>query len=141
MIEGFINITDDGQIENLKGFLKKAATLKPGRHYFKIEPKNKRTLPQNAWLHAILPEIAKRLYDLGWYDIKTPNDAKKFIKALFFRKVITNGKISQEIVEDTSDTSKEDFTERAEEIIAWCWEYLNLNVAPPGKQVKMYQHE
>lgn len=137
MVEGYVNI-ENGVIQNFHAFQQKVATLKDGRHYFKLEPKNKRTLSQNAWLHAILPDMVKPLQDLGWYEIRTSVDVKKFIKSLFFRKTITNGTLTQEIVEDTSDTSKEDFTERAEAIIVWASDYLGIDIAPPGKQTTLY---
>lgn len=136
-IEKFIQVKG-GLIENPFAVTKQIADLPDGRYLLKIEPKNKRSLNQNAWLHAILPDMVKPLQDLGWYEIRTAGDVKKFIKSLFFRKTMTNGTQTQEIIEDTSDTSKEDFTERAEAIIVWASDYLGIDIAPPGKQTTLY---
>lgn len=139
-IERFIYVKD-GLIENPFAVTKQIADLPDGRYLLKIEPKNKRSLNQNDWFHAILPDVQKALYNLGWYEVNTPAKAKLFLKSLFFRKEITNGEIRQEIIEDTSDTSKEDFNERAEQIIAWAQEYLGIDIAPPGKQTTLYKEQ
>lgn len=110
--------------------------LPPGKYKVSIENDDQRTGQQNKWIHAILPEITIALRDLGWDDIKTTEDAKDFIKTMFFKKKITNGSEEVEVIQGTSKTSKLDFSEKAEEIIRWAAEYLGIVVAPPGEALK-----
>src|SRR5690348_869539 len=123
MSEFFVTIAK-GEISNKMTVRKQFENLEDGKYKVKITKASKRTLQQNDWLHAILPEIVKGLRDVGYYEVKTNEDAKRVIKSLFFKKTITNGVNDIDIVEDTSATSKVDFTERAEEIIIWCADYL-----------------
>lgn len=133
-----VNIRE-GKIDNPKTIKKAFDELKDGRYKVDIKKSNKRTLLQNAWFHAILPDIVKGLQDAGYSEVKTTDDAKLVIKALFFKKIITNGIEEISVIEGTSETSKENFIERADEIIRWAQEYLNINVAPPNKQFEFFE--
>lgn len=112
-------------------------SLPDGTYRVTIESTDKRSVQQNAWIHAILPYIVQGLRDMGFSEVKNPNDAKAVIKALFFKKKITNGIEEIEVIEGTSQQSKIDFTEKADDIIRWASEYLGINVAPPGKQLEI----
>lgn len=136
MSEFFVTIAK-GEISNKRTVKARFDELQDGRYKVKITKSSKRSLAQNDWLHAILPEIVEGLRDKGFNDVKTTDDAKAVIKALFFKKTISNGIEDIPIIEDTSATSKEDFIERSEEIIKWAIEYLNIDVAPPGKQTEL----
>lgn len=131
---------EDGKITNkktVKGFF---TLLDDGRYKITIQKSNKRTLQQNNWLHAVLPDILDGLRNMGYNELKTNEDAKTVVKALFFKKTITNGIEEIEVIEDTSKTSKEDFVDRANQIITWAKEYLGIDIAPPLKQVEMFAH-
>jgi hypothetical protein len=134
--ELFISVRD-GKIVNRQAVANLFPSLADGRYLITVESKNSRSLDQNNWFHAILPEILEGLRNVGYMEVKTTKDAKNFLKSMFFRKKISNGNDEFEIVQDTSDTSKEDFTQRAEEIIIWAADYLGIDVAPPGKQTSM----
>ena len=78
------------------------------------------------------------LREAGYDDIKTNEDAKDLIKTLFFKKQITNGTETIEVIQGTSKTSKLDFTQKADEIIRWATEYLQIDIAPPEKQLEVF---
>lgn len=90
MSKEFIINKSDGKLakESLEGYLE---AIEDGRYKVIVEKANKRTLNQNSWFHAALPEIQRGLYDAGYNDVKTPEDAKDVVKSLFFKKPITNG--------------------------------------------------
>lgn len=104
-----------------------------GSYRIKLQSTRKRTLPQNKWLHAILPHVLKGLQDVGYIDIRTTRQVKAVLKAIFFKKEVSNGIETITIIEDTSDTDVYDFAERAEEIILWGKDYLSIDIAPPDK--------
>lgn len=138
MISAFIHIVNS-KIQNPKTVRKLFSDLTDGRYLIEIKKSNKRTLAQNAWLHAILPDIVKALRDAGYSDVRTTDHAKAIIKSLFFKKSVSNGIEEITVIEDTSETSKEIFSERADEIIRWAHEYLNINVAPPNTQFEFFE--
>lgn len=121
--------------KKLNTFLEKA---EPGRYMVKVIPYKHRSLPQNAWLHSVLPEIAQGLREAGYNEVKDEEDAKAVIKSLFFKKAITNGIDTVEVIEGTSAQSKINFAEKADDIIRWASEYLNLDIAPPDTQLTAF---
>lgn len=129
----------DGKIQNPKTIRRLFDDATDGRYRVELKKSNKRTLLQNAWFHVILPDIVKGLQDAGYSEVKTNDDAKLVIKALFFKKIITNGIEEISVIEGTSETSKENFIERADEIIRWAQEYLGINVSPPNTQFEFFE--
>lgn len=137
----FICYIENGEIKNKQSVKKEFDRLADGRYKITIQKSNHRTLQQNAWLHAVLPDILKGLRDMGYNDLRTVDDAKQVVKTLFFKKIVTNGVEQIEVIEDTSKTSKEIFIERADQIINWAKEYLGIDVAPPLKKFEMFDYE
>ena len=129
---------ESGQIKNKTALRKAFDNLSDGRYKMTIVKSNKRSLQQNNWLHAVLPDILKGLREVGYNELRTTEDAKQVVKALFFKKMVSNGIEEIEIIEDTSKTSKEVFMERADRIITWGREYLNIDIAPPFKQIECF---
>ena len=122
---------------NIKAYKQYLNDLPAGRYKIKVENEDQRTGQQNRWLHSVLPEIKLGLNNIGYDDVKTNEDAKDVIKALFFKKEVSNGSETIEVIQGTSKTSKIDFTSKAEEIIRWCSEYLGIDVAPPDHQLEI----
>lgn len=137
MVEFFIYKTD-GKFTN-KALSRHLEELKDGKYKIEIKKADKRTLTQNAWFHAVLPQIKDALVDIGYKEVKNEDDAKAVVKALFFKKVITNGVESIEVIEGTSEQSKINFAEKADEIIRWGFEYLGIDIAPPNKQMEVWE--
>lgn len=136
MQEFYINKTK-GQFTN-NGKLKEHLALLPdGRYLVTVKSSKVRSLQQNAWFHAILPEILHALRDIGYNDIRTTEDAKDFVKSIFFRKKVSNGIDTVEVIEGTSEQSKLNFAEKAEDIIIWAQTYLGIDIAPPAEQLEM----
>lgn len=135
----FIISKSGKDFRNTKAWKEHIASLPDGRYQITIRSMKSRSLPQNAWFHAILPDVLAALRDIGYNDVRTTEDAKAFIKAIFFRKKISNGVDTVEIIEGTSEQTKENFMEKAEDIIIWGRTYLNIDIAPPAKQFELYE--
>ena len=137
--EIYIRINDSKQWNNTKVLWDYLRTLGNGKYKITISKATKRTLAQNDWFHSILPLIRDGLRDAGYNEIRTNEDAKDFVKSLFFSEEISNGIETMKIVRGTSETSKLDFASRAEDIIIWAQTYLGIDVAPPGKQFEFFE--
>lgn len=131
----------NGEWRNVKAMKEHWDSLPDGRYVVKIKSTQKRSLPQNAWFHAILPDIVEGLRDIGYNEVRTTEDAKDIIKALFFKKTVSNGSESIEVIEGTSEQSKINFAEKAEDIIFWAYQYLGIDIAPPEKQFDLYEEK
>lgn len=125
---------------NTKAFEQYKKDLPPGRYIIKIENEDKRTPQQNRWIHAVLPDILMGLRNKGFGEVKTTEDAKDVVKGLFFKDKVSNGIETIEVVKGTSKTSKLDFTAKADEIIKWAAEWLEIDIAPPEKQLEVFEN-
>lgn len=130
-----------GQLIN-KYSVKKAFDLKDGAYELKITKRSKRSLPQNAFFHAILPDIQKGLYDVGYREVKTPEDAKEIVKYLFLKRKVRNEETDEEIiiVKKTSELNKEEMSVFIDEVIQWAAEYLSITIYSPNEQSR-FQYE
>ena len=124
---------------NIKAYKQYLNDLPQGRYKVVVTQVHQRSLQQNSWIHAILPDLVLALRYAGYSEVKTTEDAKDIVKALFFKKEITNGTETIEVIQGTSKTSKLDFTTKAEEIIRWASEYLGIDVAPPSEQTEIFK--
>lgn len=134
-MEFIIEKQDNKLWRNIKAYKQYLNDLPAGRFKIIVQPIDKRTNQQNSWLHAVLPEILMGLRNLGYDEVKTSEDAKDIVKAIFFKKEISNGSETIEVIQGTSKTSKLDFSTKADEIIRWAAEYLGIDIAPPGDQL------
>jgi hypothetical protein len=124
-----------GKWENTKAWKKQLDSLPDGNYKVTIVSTKKRSLQQNAWFHCVLPEIRQALRDAGYDEVRTDQDAKDVVKSLFFKKTVSNGIEDITVIEGTSEQSKVNFAEKADEIIRWASEYLGIDVAPPETQL------
>ena len=127
----------NGVIENKLQVAKVFKSLEDGNYTISLQPTRKRTLNQNSWFHAVLPDILQGLRDVGYNDVRNEDDAKEVVKALFFKKKVTNGIEEIEVIEQTSKTEKYPFAEKADQIITWAKDYLGIDIAPPAKQFEI----
>lgn len=134
----FICYIENDSIKNKSTVKKYFDQLNDGRYKVTIQKSNKRSLNQNSWLHAVLPDILQGLREVGFNEVRTTEDVKSILKEMFFKKPVTNGVETFFVTEGTSETSKEVFIDRANQIITWAKEYLGIDVAPPFKQIEIF---
>ena len=126
---------------NIKAYKQHLNDLPPGRYKIIVENEDKRTLQQSKWFHAVLPDILKGLRDIGFDEVKTTEDAKDIVKGIFFKKQVSNGSETIEVVQGTSKTNKLDFASRADDIIMWASTYLGIDIAPPDHQLQVFDKD
>ena len=134
----------DGEIVNKKAVRAAWDSTPPnGRFVMKIEDKNKRSLPQNAYYWScVVPLVKDGLRDAGYDEIKTEEDAHEVMKHLFLRQQIGSEKKGGEVLEFTRSTThltKETFGEYLESIWKWSAEFLGVTIPNPGEQVEIFK--
>jgi hypothetical protein len=133
----------DGEIVNKKAVRQAWDSTPPnGRFVMKIEDKNKRSLPQNAYYWAcVVPLVKDGLRDAGYDDVKTEEDAHEVMKHLFLKQQIGSRKTGEviEFTRSTTTLTKELFNQYLEEIWKWSAEFLNVVIPNPGSQVEIFQ--
>lgn len=133
----------DGKIDNqtqVDKLFKQLKARKNADYTLEASKLNKRSNPQNNYYWQMLAEyIQPALYNEGWRNIKTKDDAHDFVKDLFLKTKIVN-EVTGEVKERTKSTtelSKEEFNVYLEEIAQWSAEYLYLTIPSPGEQMNM----
>jgi thioredoxin-related protein len=140
MKDCFIRIKD-GEVDNRAQLVKFIEEMKKeeGVHYIKREKKNKRTSPQNRYMHLMFSLIQKGFYDRGYREIKSTEDAKYVMKELFLAYTVENetgGKVK--LVRRTRDLNKEQMAEFIDECIQFAAENLDVVIPPPNTQTDLF---
>jgi hypothetical protein len=143
MKDCFIRIKD-GEVDNRAQLVKFIEEMKKeeGVHYIKREKKNKRTSPQNRYLHGVmLPIVRDALRDAGWNHIRTLEDAKDFLKVKFLINEVVNENTGEIMTSfgRTSELNKEQFSILVEDVTVWLWEFFNITMPAPGQQGEMFK--
>lgn len=138
MLETFITI-ESGKIKEKTKFQKFLFEVKDGRYLIKIEPKKKRTLPQNAYIHGVLfPELANAFKDAGYEGIDAQL-AKDIAKKEFLTKQIVNSETGEvkEYVKDTSKLSTLEMNEFIESVIRYAAVNMNYEIPYPNENARL----
>lgn len=120
---------------NLNSFLE---SLEDGGYKATVVKTNKRSNPQNDYLHGLLiPEFRRALVSVG-YAIRSDEDAKTILKQTFLKEVITNDVGSKiETVKDTSMLNKDEMSTLFDEVIRFCAENMSYQIPYPGEQMEI----
>lgn len=130
---------DESGISNRATVARFFKELKIGRHELTAKHLNKRSLPQNAYLHGVLvPEFRKALNSVGYNEVKTDAQAKAVMKSMFLTREIeseTGEKIHY--VQDTSELNKDEMGTLYDDVIQFCAEHMSYNIPYPNEQLMM----
>lgn len=133
----------DGEIVNKKAVRMAWESTPPdGKFIMKIEDKNKRSLPQNAYYWScVVPLVKDGLRDLGYDDVKSEEDAHEVMKHLFLKHQIGNKNTGEviELTRSTTSLTKEMFNQFLEDVWKWAAEYLGINIPNPGEQITIFE--
>lgn len=135
----YIQITD-GKVENRTTLAKAIQALPTGRYEFKISRKSKRSLQQNAYIHAVcFPLILQGLRDLGWAEMRTVEQAKAYMKRKFLITSLVNEDTGEviEYVKDTHDLTKEEMGNFIDDMARFCAEDLGFVMPMPNEQLTL----
>lgn len=124
-----------------KWIAERLKTLAPGDYIWEVKRYRKqRSLSQNAYLHGILiPCFREALNEVGYDEVKTDEQCKLIIKAMFLKRQVTN-KETGEVLEYIQDTSALNTLEMAtlfEEVWKFSSEHLGYVIPSPNSQLEM----
>jgi hypothetical protein len=130
----------DGKPASQKKIADLFAQLKDGMYKIEATTFGKRSLSANGYYWMILTDyVQPGLYDAGWREIKTKDDAHFFVSNIFLKERIVNENTGDEMVriKSTASLSVKEFGEYLEEIIQWAAEYLSIAIPEPDKQLAL----
>jgi hypothetical protein len=117
-----------------KAFTNKLSQLPDGKFLVKVENISKRSNQQNRYIHAVLiPEFGKALHQQGHEHLNDPAIAKKVMKEIFLKTEVDGLPFTK----DTSDLTKAEMSVLIEEVIKFCADNLNYQIAYPNEQLTM----
>jgi hypothetical protein len=137
MVSAIIHIRD-GKITNKETVRNLFNSLNDGRYVVKAEKSNKRSLPQNAFLHGVMiPMVYEGLKDAGFDEVRTHDDAKVIIKELFLKKKVTNGSETFEVTRGTHELNTKEMNDFISDVQRWASEYLGIVIPDPGQALEI----
>lgn len=116
-------------------------SLPDGRFLLTAKNINKRSLPQNAYYWGVcVPMVKDGLYNAGYSEVKTNEDAHEILKHLFLKKKIINHNTEEviEIAGSTAELEAAEFNNFLEEVWQWAAQYLSINIPEPNSQSKLF---
>ncbi len=135
MIEFITEITQDHTIKGEALFLKALRGVKPGRYRHELYCLNKRSNLQNAYEHVVFTLAVKGLRDMGYGEIRTKEDSKKFYKDLFLTIERPNTQTGElyKVHRHTSELSKDETSNFIEQIREHQLEWAGVNIPTPDE--------
>jgi hypothetical protein len=126
-------------MNELKEFFNK---MKDGKHLLTEKDYRKRSLPQNAYYWAVMVPLVRRgLYDAGYDEVRTDDDAHEVIKHVHLRKRIVS-KQTGDVIDIAGRTSKltiPEFNQFIEAVCKWSAEFLNVVIPSPHEQLVEFE--
>lgn len=143
MTKNFIILTksEDGKV-NGATINKFYDGLKPGKYELSAKRLNRRSLPQNSFIHAVLfPEFRKALNEVGYDEVKTDQQAKEICKKMFLTTQIANKNTGEvmEYTKHTSELTKEEMGIFIDEVIRFAATEMNYQIPYPGEKLMLWQ--
>jgi hypothetical protein len=141
MIESVIEIKG-GRIRNGEAFREEFKHLRDGNYKITVKDIRTRSLPQNAYYWGVVvPMVKKGLYDEGFDEVKTNEDAHEVLKLLHLKKQFVS-KSTGDVIEfggSTAELNVPGFNDYIERICRWAAEYLGIAIPSPNEQYGDFQ--
>jgi len=117
--------------------------LKDGKHLVTIKDVRKRSVNQNAYYWGVVvPMVRKGLFEIGFDEVQTYDDAHELLKKQFVRRQFAN-KQTGEVVTITGSTtglSIPEFNEYIERVCKWSAEYLGVVIPSPNQELAEFEN-
>ncbi len=124
----------NNSIINMDEFKKLFYGLKNGKYHITLKDARQRSIPQNRYYRGVVvPLVRKGLYDAGYDEVKTNDDAHEVMKGLFHKKDIVN-KLTGDMITtvlSTTTFSIPEFEKYTETICKWAAEFLGVVIPAP----------
>lgn len=137
-----VEIGEDGLMVSTRPIEKVREQLKKGKYEVTFKRISKRSNQANRYYWFMLTHyVQPGLYEAGWSDIKTKEDAHFFVGNLFLKVKMINEQTGDvmERIRSTSDLTKEEMSAYWEEIWRWSAEYLGVVIPEPNQQFVLYE--
>lgn len=141
MVEFFIDIDNQAPL-SIEEFKKAFTQLKNGRHLVTIKDMRKRSSPQNRYYWGvIIPLVRSGLYESGYDDVKTNEDAHEVLKHVILRRRMVSKQTGDviDIAGSSAMLSVPEFDNYIESICKWAAEYLSIVIPSPNEQYVEFQ--
>lgn len=141
MKEIVLNISNR-RIINLQDFKQLLNELKDGKHHITIKDMRKRSLPQNAYYWGVVvPMVKKGLYEAGYDEVQSNDDAHEVIKHIHLRKRIVSKQTGDviDIAGSTAKLSIPEFNNFIEDVCRWSAEFLGVVIPSPNQELVMFE--
>lgn len=129
-------------ILNMADFRAAFDQMKDGKIHIAMKDYRKRSIPQNAYYWCVVvPMVRKALYDTGWDDIQTNDDAHEVLKRQFIRKKLVNKETGEVVIiaGKSSLLTIPEFNDYIERICKWAAEYLSIVIPSPNQQYHEFE--
>ena len=126
----------NNSILNMDEFKQLFYGLKNGKYHITIKDARKRSIPQNRYYRGVVvPIVRAGLYEAGYDEVKTNEDAHEVLKGLFHKKDIVNKQTGDVIttVLSTTEFSIPEFDNYIERICKWAAEFLGVVIPAPNQ--------
>lgn len=141
MVEVIINISNR-KVVNMQEFKAAFNQLKDGKHMVTVKDIRKRSIPQNSYYWGIIvPMVRKGLYDAGYDEVTTNDDAHEVMKHIHLRKRIVS-KQTGDVIDISNSSAKlsiPEFNIYIEAICKWASEYLGIVIPSPNDQLAEFE--
>lgn len=131
----------DGKVTNRPVLKELFEQLPDGKYLVTAKNIRKRSLPQNAYYWGVVvPMVREGLYDIGYREVKTNDDAHEILKHIFLKKKVIN-QANDDVIEiagSTADLKTIEFNTFLEEVWQWSSAYLGVCIPAPGEQSQIF---
>jgi hypothetical protein len=140
MIDLMINIRDR-KIVNMQELKAAFNSLKDGKHQVTIKDVRNRSLPQNDYYWSVVvPMCRVGLYDAGYDEVKTNDDAHEVLKHVHLRRRMVS-KQTGDVIDIAGSSAKltvAEFSEYIESICKWSAEFLSVVIPSPNEELRTF---
>lgn len=140
MVELILNISNR-KVINIAELKSAFSSLKDGKHFVTVKDYRKRSLPQNAYYHGVMvPMIQKGLFENGFDDVTTNEEAHEIIKMEFLSKRVVSKQTGdvKDIYGSTKKLTISEFNEFIEKVCKWAAEYLGITIPSPNEELILF---
>ena len=117
--------------------------MKDGKILLTMKDYRKRSVSQNAYYWSVVvPMVRHGLYDIGFDEVQTNEDAHELLKRQFVRRQFVNKQTGEvvAITESTTKLSIPEFGEYLEKVCKWAAEYLGVVIPSPNEELAEFEN-
>ena len=137
MVEVVLYISNK-KVVNMQEFKAAFNQLKDGKHLVTVKDMRRRSIAQNSYYWGVMVPLVRRgLYEAGYDDVKTNDDAHEVLKHVHLKNRIVNKQTGDviDIAGSSAALSTPEFNIYVEAICKWAAEFLGVVIPSPNEQL------